>query len=111
MSETRAYRCRDIGYGVETGEVRWPAVGGRDWTGKREYRTIDGGTVYLFDDEIQAPTCSDCGRRVADPNKHADYVSTINGERHELWIEPGAGTVLGPVCTGHRAVDVWTVGR
>lgn len=55
MTTTR-FECRDIGYGVETGEVELPAIGDADWTGKRPYLTRDdagrGQTVYLFDDEL-----------------------------------------------------------
>jgi hypothetical protein len=47
-----AFKCRDIGYGVEEGEVILPALDGPDWTGKRPYRTPDGAVVYLFDDEL-----------------------------------------------------------
>ena len=47
------YTCRDIGYGVETGEVFTPATGPPDWIGKRPYLSTDGvTTVYLFDDEV-----------------------------------------------------------
>jgi hypothetical protein len=42
------------GYGVETGEVVLPAIGGPDWTGKRAYQTVDRKVVYLFDDEVQS---------------------------------------------------------
>jgi len=52
MTEVAPYKSRDIGYGVELGEVELPALSGPDWVGKREYRTITGETVYLFDDEI-----------------------------------------------------------
>lgn len=51
--DTVRYQCRDIGYGVETGQVIVPALGSADWTGKRAYRTVDGVTVYLFDDELE----------------------------------------------------------
>lgn len=47
-----SYACRDIGYGIEEGcEIigRW---GERDWTGKREFRRLNGETLYLFDDEV-----------------------------------------------------------
>lgn len=54
------FTCRDIGYGVETGEVVLPAIGGPDWTGKRPYRLHPDGwapapggtTVFLFPDEL-----------------------------------------------------------
>lgn len=49
------FECRDIGYGVETGEVLLPAWGPADWTGKRPYSTVNGERVFLFDDELQAP--------------------------------------------------------
>lgn len=54
-SETRRalYECRDIGYGVETGEVFLPALGSADWTGKRCYQSTNLTAVYLFDDEIE----------------------------------------------------------
>jgi len=50
---TTFFECRDIGYGVETGEVELPALGVADWTGKRPYREVGTGvTLYLFDDEL-----------------------------------------------------------
>jgi hypothetical protein len=52
MSTRVSYECRDIGYGVETGEVFLPALGQPDWTGKRCYQTTDLTVVYLFDDEM-----------------------------------------------------------
>lgn len=52
--ETASFKCRDIGYGVETGVVVLPALGSADWTGKRPYRSIDDEVVYLFDDEFVA---------------------------------------------------------
>lgn len=52
MPETATFTCRDIGYGVECGEVYLPARSGPDWAGKRTYRATDGTTVYLFDDEL-----------------------------------------------------------
>lgn len=47
------YRCRDIGYGVEEGEVFLPPLGQPDWVGKRCYQTTELTAVYLFDDELE----------------------------------------------------------
>lgn len=46
------YRCRDIGYGVEEGEVvgRW--TGEVDAWGKHTFEPDRGETLYLFEDEI-----------------------------------------------------------
>jgi hypothetical protein len=49
---TARFATRDIGYGVEEGEVKLPPLSEPDWTGKREYRTTTGEIVYLFDDEL-----------------------------------------------------------
>lgn len=50
---TVSFTCRDIGYGVETGEVVAVPAGPRDWTGKRPYYDAHTGeTLYLFDDEV-----------------------------------------------------------
>jgi len=48
------YLTRDIGYGVEEGDVVLPALDGPDWTGKRPYRTPFGAIVFLFDDEVES---------------------------------------------------------
>lgn len=48
------YKCRDIGYGIEEGDVLgiW---GETDWTGKRELVPVAGSEVlYLFPDEIES---------------------------------------------------------
>jgi hypothetical protein len=50
---TTHYKSRDIGYGVEEGEVFATPLDVADWTGKRPYCPVNGGDlVYLFDDEI-----------------------------------------------------------
>jgi hypothetical protein len=54
MAEYASYETRDIGYGVEVGDVELPALSAADWTGKREYLAANGETVYLFDDELIA---------------------------------------------------------
>lgn len=51
-AETTFYVARDIGYGVEWGEIYAEPFGPADWTGKRPYMTTSNTTVYLFDDEI-----------------------------------------------------------
>lgn len=53
MMTTGHFQCRDIGYGVEEGEVELPALDAADWTGKRPYRASNGDVVYLFDDELE----------------------------------------------------------
>lgn len=45
------YRCRDIGYGVESGNC-WGEWGETDSAGKREFRRTDGTVLYLFPDEV-----------------------------------------------------------
>ena len=48
------YKCRDIGYGVETGTVTGHFTGHRDDFGKCTFKREDGGAdLYLFEDEIQ----------------------------------------------------------
>lgn len=58
MTEYAHFVCRDIGYGVEEGDVVLPALddGESDLWGKRSYATPDGDVVYLFDDEVQSMT-------------------------------------------------------
>ena len=60
------YRCRDIGYGVEVGDVILPALGPMESFGKRPYTAIASGSaltdvVYLFDDEIPEDEVEDVG--------------------------------------------------
>lgn len=76
------YRCRDIGYGVEEGEVLLPAITAADWTGKRTYNKPDGGLVFLFDDEVVEDTYNVAQqieeiRRVANARTLSDDV--VNG--------------------------------
>lgn len=52
MAEYASYVTRDLGYGVEVGDVELPALSEPDWTGKREYLAANGATVWLFDDEV-----------------------------------------------------------
>lgn len=54
MSEFAWYTCRDIGYGVEEGEVYATPLSDYDWCGKRRYVTPQGVFVFLFDDEVQS---------------------------------------------------------
>lgn len=51
---TAHYECRDIGYGVESGEVLLPPLAGPDWTGKSMYVTTLSEIVYLFRDEVSS---------------------------------------------------------
>lgn len=47
------FRCRNIGYGEEEGEVFVPRqLPEPDWTGKRRYLRTDGVEVFLFEDEL-----------------------------------------------------------
>lgn len=48
-----AYRCRDIGYGVEEGVITAFWTGAIDHWGKYTIRPVDGRPIlYLFADEI-----------------------------------------------------------
>ncbi len=48
-----AYKCRDIGYGVETGDGEFVYHGYGDW-GKHAFTPVGGGPdIYLFPDEIK----------------------------------------------------------
>jgi hypothetical protein len=47
-----AYKCRDIGYGVERGRGEY-VYRGTAYADKHEFTPVGGGpTIYLFDDEI-----------------------------------------------------------
>lgn len=46
------YRCRDIGYGVETGNCWGAWTGETDTWGKRTFCKTDGALLYLFPDEV-----------------------------------------------------------
>ncbi len=52
-----AYRCRDIGHGIESGTVRGNWTGEVDTWGKQTFRPSDGSDVlYLFPDEVVRET-------------------------------------------------------
>ena len=57
---TIEYQCRDIGYGVESGEVAGRFTGEIDTWGKYTFQP-DGGKapLYLFADEILSCVASD----------------------------------------------------
>lgn len=47
------YKCRDIGYGVEEGEVEGYFTGAEDTWGKRTFQPLDrSDPLYLLADEI-----------------------------------------------------------
>ena len=49
------YECRDIGYGVESGQVEGVFTGEIDTLGKYTFQPSDGrDKLYLFADEILA---------------------------------------------------------
>lgn len=59
ISGKTTYKTRDLGSGVEEGEIYARPMAGPDWTGKRPYCDTDGPymieegrIVYLFDDEV-----------------------------------------------------------
>jgi hypothetical protein len=48
-----SYECRDIGYGVESGDGEFVYRGASDAWGKHAFTPIGGGQeIYLFPDEI-----------------------------------------------------------
>jgi len=49
-----SYRCRDIGYGVESGVVEGYFTGEEDAWGKLTLQCNNGDVLYLFQDEICA---------------------------------------------------------
>lgn len=51
------YECRDIGYGVESGEVIGIWTGETDASGKSTFVSIDGVSLYLFPDEVLSEDC------------------------------------------------------
>ena len=63
LEEGRAYwivyECRDIGYGVETGADWFVYAGMESLAGKLEFVPADGGSIFLFDDEITSIFGSD----------------------------------------------------
>jgi hypothetical protein len=47
------YECRDIGYGVESGDGEFVYRGASDGWGKHAFTPAGGGpTIYLFADEV-----------------------------------------------------------
>jgi len=83
-TRTAFFRCRDIGYGIEEGEIELPPLDSPDWTGKRPYRLIwgtwatsdAGATVYLFDDEV----LPDFERILADVVSTSDQFNRVAAE-------------------------------
>ena len=67
---TIEYQCRDIGYGIESGEVAGRFTGEIDAWGKYTFQP-DGGKapLYLFADEILS-----CAANDSDPVQHPKVV-------------------------------------
>ena len=47
------FKCRDIGYGIETGRLDGCFTGEIDTWGKHTFLGIDGQLYFFFRDEIQ----------------------------------------------------------
>jgi hypothetical protein len=95
--KTMTYRSRDIGYGVETGEVYVPAFGQADWCGKKAYMTTENTTVYLFDDEL-------CG---SDPLSHVLTDDERTFIETSIYVEFEEGTTIKSALVSEIMSTLW----
>lgn len=80
--EIVAYACRGFD---ETGAVYVPAKGEPDWVGKRPYDSVNGQTVFLFDDELMADGHA-LGRADRLAELHERRLEADNGDGEPLTI-------------------------